>query len=784
LNNLFGPEPEDPQGVVESPTGRYAQVAPERGLEREEGLTYAVPEGMEDLGAGDRVTVPLGRGNRAVRGYVLGVGEARPEGVGRVKLIADRDREGVRLPPSLIELARWMAEYYCCPLGMVLVTMLPAAVKQGTGLIQERLVDLPSEATAEGFSDLVKRHKLPPKQTETLGKAVELAAMEKLPIEARSLADAAGAKSVSPVKQLVAKGLLRYVESERVRARELEGDEATAADPSMALSEDQAAALEAIGEAVAAGGFVVRLLHGVTGSGKTEVYIRAIEPVVASGRSALVLVPEIALTPQTVARFVGRFERVAVLHSGLTAAQRHEQWQRVRDGKAQVVVGARSAVFAPLDNLGLVIVDEEHDAGYKQDQAPRYHGRDVAIKRAQMADVPVLLGSATPSLESYFNATRRKVSGLLSLPRRVLDRPMPRVEVVDLLDDQRRRRQTGDRGVHLLSERMEQALRQTVKDGGQAMLLLNRRGFANYIACPDRNCGWVMQCELCDVNMVYHKDRRVPAGGVMRCHYCGFENRLPNACPNCGNNLTVFGLGTQRVEEELGRKMPSVRLLRMDSDAMRTGRDYQQSLQRFRTGEVDLLVGTQMIAKGLDFPNVRLVGVVSADTALNLPDFRAGERTFQLIAQVAGRSGRGETGGLVVVQTFTPTAKPIRFAVEHDYTGFAEWELAHREEAALPPWRRMARIVCRDTDRDRANEAADALSEALGEVNQEEGTGAVLLGPMYPPIERIAGFFRVQIEIIASDAGRLQRLLGAARRRGALRSDAHMAVDVDPVALL
>jgi primosomal protein N' (replication factor Y) len=473
-----------------------------------------------------------------------------------------------------------------------------------------------------------------------------------------------------------------------------------------------------------------------------------------------------------------------VLHSGLTAAQRHQQWLAIRDGWAQVVVGARSAVFAPTEKLGLIVVDEEHDGSYKQDQAPRYHGRDVAIKRAHMHEIPIVLGSATPSLESYYNATQRGSSHLLQLPNRVTEQALPHVEIVDMLEERRQRQHVGDRAMHLLSRRMEKGLQQTFDAGGQAILLLNRRGYASYIACPDQACGWIMACEHCDVNLVYHKDPRTKYGGVMRCHYCGFENRLPSLCPLCSKKTSVFGLGTQRVEEELSRKLPGVRLLRMDSDAMRTGRDYHEALETFRRHEIDLLVGTQMIAKGLDFPNVQLVGVISADTALHLPDFRAAERTFQLVSQVAGRSGRGAKPGRVIVQTFTPDAPPVTYAAKHDFAGFAQAELDQRQRTGLPPTTRMARVVCRDRDLDKALAAADALNGVLLAVNEALSIGAQVLGPLTPPIARIGGYHRVQIEIIAANAGRLQKLLAETRQRGALTSDAHMAVDVDPISLL
>jgi len=764
--------------------GRFAQVAPEQGLETSTGLTYIVPDELADLRPGDRVVVPLGRGNRQVAGYVLSVSDTTDVPSSKLKSIAAREREALHLPDALIELARWIAAYYCCPLGMVFATMLPAAVKRGTGLVKRALVDLQDPIGDQSLPAIVKHHKLPPKQRAILSAAMELSALGKLPMDARTLAEAGGAKSSQPVNQLVDKGLLRRVDHTELRSAPSYDRAETQAD--VELNDEQQRTYDAI-TATLNDGFRVHVIHGVTGSGKTEVYIRAIEPVVTAGKVAVVLVPEIALTPQTVGRFLGRFERVAVLHSGLTAAQRHRQWLAIRDGWAEVVVGARSAVFAPTGNLGLIVVDEEHDNSYKQDQAPRYHGRDVAIKRGQMHDCPVVLGSATPSLESYYNATEGRARGhyhLHKLTRRVLDRPLPSVRIVDMMAQRRARVQRGDRGVHLISDVMEKGLRQTFDAGAQAILLLNRRGYANYIACPDHQCGWQMRCEFCDAAMVYHLDQRVPAGGLMRCHYCSYENRLPKLCPVCGRKVTVFGLGTQRVEQELERKFPRARLLRMDSDAMRTGRDYNDALGRFRAGEVDLLIGTQMIAKGLDFPNVRLVGVISADTALNLPDFRASERTFQLVSQVAGRGGRGDSAGTVFVQTFTPTNPVIKLAAEHDYGTFARQELEQRRRASLPPVMRMARVVCRDRDLDKCVAEADEVNAALLSENERLGTGCRILGPLVPPMSRIGGYHRMQIEIVADTAAVLQRLLGAVREAGAITSDLNMAVDVDPVSLM
>lgn len=766
-------------------SGRYAVVAPERGLDRYEGLTYAIPQALADLCPGDRVIVPLGRGNQPTAAYVLSITDRAKLAASKIKPIVSRDDAAANLPADLMDLARWIGQYYCCPLGMVLQTMLPAAVKHGTGLRRRLLVEPAEPIQPEAQDDFLKQHKLPARQRQVLTAALHLAAAGKMPIDMKDLAHQAGAKTVGPVRQLVDKGLLRTVESHDVRADEMR----TTIEPprDVAINDDQRRAVEAI-VASLSDGFTVHLLHGVTASGKTEVYMRAIEPIIEQGGSAVVLVPEIALTPQTCGRFLGRFRErvdVAVLHSGLTASQRHEQWRAIREGRARLIVGARSAVFAPAQRLRLIVVDEEHDTSYKQDQLPRYHGRDVAIKRAQMLGIPLVLGSATPSLESYHNATQRRTYRLLELPRRVAEQRLPKVEIVDMSEERRRRYEyTGRWGVHLLSLQLEQALRRTFKESGQAILLLNRKGHSNYVACPDIQCGWAMTCDHCDVRMVYHLHAKIPVGGLMRCHYCGFENRLPRLCPVCGKKVSYFGLGTQRVEEEIRRKFPDINTLLVDADAFTKYRQFSEAWTRFRRGEVQLVVGTQLVAKGLDFPNVRLVGVISADTALNLPDFRASERTFQLIAQVAGRSGRSENGGRVVLQTFNPTNPAIQFAAQHDYPGFAKWELANRSQHGLPPASRMARLVLRDRDADRCEDAGRLLAASLQKLNEREGTGARVSPSHPPPIARIAGYHRRQIEIIAANAATLQKLLTAARRAELIRSDAHMAVDVDPVVLL
>jgi len=849
-------------------TGRFVRVALEQGIDTSAaGLTYAVPPGLEDVQIGDRVVVPLGKGDKRVTGYVIELADQSE--YAKTKELIGRDEKGVSLPADLIQLAKWIAGYYCCPIGMVFATMLPAAVKRGTGMVTQAWVKLndagrraaeendagraskgearqiDEEDDDEGDADPAassksKSKRLSKLQRAVLEQAAALAKQNEFWVEMKRLADIAGARSVAPVKQLVDKGLLDFKQTREVQAEWGDREQRTDAPPEgMKLTGAQSRAIERLADSVHQG-FSVHLLHGVTGSGKTEVYLRVIEHLLGAGAearskagasimrgshaaSAIVLVPEIVLTPQTVARFVGRFDSVAVLHSGLSAAQRHEEWRRIRAGQARIVVGARSAIFAPLPNVGVIIVDEEHESSYKQDQLPRYHARDVAIKRGQILGIPVVLGSATPSLESYFNATVEVGAGvsaagsgaekpkgsapapivsspdprpqtpdpkrprfhLLKLPERVAGLRLPQVDIVDMNQERRKRyTNTGSAGVHLLSLALENALRQTMKEGGQAILLLNRRGYANYIACPDHRCGWLMNCEFCDATMVYHKDAKLPTGGLVRCHHCEAEQLLPQVCPACSKKVSVFGWGTQRVEEEIFRKFPGLKYLRMDSDVMRTGRDYELTLETFRKREIDLLVGTQMIAKGLDFPNVRLVGVVSADTSLHMPDFRASERTFQLIAQVAGRAGRSEHPGRVIVQTFNPTDAAITLASNHDYDGFAKRELELRQQVGLPPWSRMARIVVRDRDHLACYELVKELAEQLNAINREQGAPVRIRGPMPCPIARVAEFHRQQIELLAPDAAKLQKLLTAARNAKGLRSDARTAVDVDPVSLL
>jgi primosomal protein N' (replication factor Y) (superfamily II helicase) len=546
------------------------------------------------------------------------------------------------------------------------------------------------------------------------------------------------------------------------------------------------------------GAFRVHLLRGVTGSGKTEVYLHILEQALAKGYNALVLVPEISLTPQTAARFIARFglHNVAVLHSGLTAAQRNREWMRACGDNisgappARIIVGARSAVFAPLPNIGLIIVDEEHDGSYKQDRLPRYHGRDVAIKRASMCNASVVLGSATPSMESWSAATTGKYS-LWHLPTRATGGPLPRVSIVDMRED-RKLRPAKDSHQHLIGPTLEARLRRTLHAKQQAILLLNRRGFASYISCRKPACGFVVCCDQCDTNLVLHKHEGIPHGGYVRCHHCDSQQLVPQRCPACGDKLHLFAGGTQRLEDELASKFASdgliegVTFARIDSDTVSGYQDLHDTLQRFHRGDLRVLLGTQMIAKGLDFPNVSLVGVIDADTSLLIPDFRAWERTFQLLTQVAGRAGRSIENSAhalpptVVVQTNNPLHPAVTLAAKHDYLTFASAELAVRTSAGLPPAARMARIVCRDRVLAKAQRAADALAAAL---SAAAPPSLSLRGPLPCAISRIANHFRFSIDLLAPDARSLHLALAALRKQGLLTSDAATAVDVDPIAL-
>lgn len=785
MTNLFSeflPEPIEPKRN----TDPVASVALEQSVDRL--LDYSIPPKLSRLQPGMRVRVPLGRGNKLAHGYVISI---KPESdFPKIKPLAAIDDDRVLLRPNLMELARWMSRYYVCPLGTVLESVLPSAVKKRTGLGHRYLVR--RVGTREQIQTVIENTKAR-KRRAILGRLLLLNDDET--IDLHKLIGEAGTTLVT-VRKVAQAGHLLIEKTVDLPGLISQLPLGSGDEPDQILNIDQQKAFDSLAPRMP-GGFSINLLLGVTGSGKTEVYLQCIRKVVEQGKQAIVLVPEIALTPQTVKRFTGRFARVAVLHSGLTQTQRHQFWQQISSGEAQVIVGARSAVFAPVSNLGIIVVDEEHEASYKQDTAPRYHARDTAIKRGQLENVPVILGSATPALETYARVTAEQSPDtaaksetqtrfLLSLPKRVRDLPMPHVELVDLATEMRLRP-----GVHLISTRLETLLKNALGKGEQAILLLNRRGYSNFVYCA--SCKEPIHCKYCDTTMTYHRSAGMAQQsasfekgkhtGQLHCHYCLAVNPLPASCPTCGKKLTLFGLGTQRVEEEIQKKFPDLKFARVDSDTMRAGKDYENTLAKFAKKELQVLLGTQMIAKGLDFPNVTLVGVISGDTALSLPDFRAAERTFQLVTQVAGRAGRGDLPGRVVLQTFQPNDPTIQSALKQDYLGFAKRELQHRKEVGLPPYARLARIVLRDQSLEKLEKTSEQLAGKLQ---------AALLtlpmvkmqGPMPCAIGRIAGYFRYQIVLSSPTSGPLQHVLSVLREQGNLAKMDRIAVDVDPVSLL
>lgn len=783
MDSLFHTEPDRPASTT------FVRVAVQRRVEirdpASDGLTYAANETVD---VGQLVTVPLGRGNTAVEGIVVATGGAELlDGFDPKKVKSIRKASGRPLTPELVQLGIWIARYTMSPLGMTLSSMVPSAVKQETG----RRTEIRLVPTINPADPLPEDLKLTPSARSAWDRLKALDPSP-FPTTARHLADLIESRTVAPINRLLRAGLLEESSHTSVRARDLETDTIFDADTDLTLTDEQSGVVEHIGGTFDS--FAQHLLFGITGSGKTEVYLSLIQRVLDRGQTALMLVPEIALTPQTAGRVQSRLgaDRVAVLHSGLTAAQRNAAWSRVAEGTCPVVVGARSAVFAPLTNLGLIVVDEEHDSSYKQDRLPRYNARDVAIKRAQLNTCPVVLGSATPSLESWANAQSGR-STLHKLIRRATGGRLPAVHIVDLFQERQRWARLHDArppAELLLGPTLEAELERTLEAGGQALLLLNRRGLAGYVGCP--KCAWALMCNHCAVRMVIHRFESIPQGGYVRCHHCSAEQILPKVCPDCQTKLRTFGAGTQRAEEvvlrstqnmpESCRLVAGETLVRVDADTMRTGRDYFETLARFAKGHIRILLGTQMIAKGLDVANVRLVGVLSADTALNLPDFRAGERTFQLVSQVAGRAGRAQHAGTVIVQTYEPETPAIALAAAHNYERFATDELAMRRAVGLPPARRLVRIICRDKDLNSARRAAESIARAAGDL--VESKLIRLSGPMPCPIERIADHFRIAVEFTAKDSASLQRALHTLRSRGVLLSDAKTAVDVDPIALL
>jgi primosomal protein N' (replication factor Y) len=790
-------------------------------------FTYSLPLTLQHrVKAGARVIAPFGP--RKLAGVALRVHDEDP-GVPVKDLLRLVDPEPV-IEEELIALGRWIAGYYCAPLGEVLRSMLPLASDIRAGKIysltdagrdasrQLSIEPQPNDAlqqvlamlSARELSAAYLKRKIPLadrvlKSLERRGWIVaEQVQNERDPLRAPSArlrialtGNTTEAKLPKAERELLAYLTLHpgshnlaelepLIRNASPAARSLARRQLVALTPEPLairnvpirapheLNDDQRNAFDLIAAGIAAHRFCTFLLQGVTGSGKTEVYLNAIDRVLAEGRGALMLVPEIALTPAVAGQFYARFgDKVAILHSAFSDSERAEQWRRIRAGGATVVVGTRSGVFAPVRKLGLIIIDEEHDASYKQEETPRYNGRDVAIVRAQAAAACVVLGSATPSLESRFNAAPER-SGkytLLEMPTRIAGRPMPRVVVVDM-----RQEFLETRRHSIFSRALAEAIRERLSNREQAMVLLNRRGFATFVAC--RSCGARVECMNCSVTLTYHRrDRR------LLCHYCGYAERVPSVCPKCQSEHVHFlGAGSEKVEDELHAEFPEAKIARLDRDTVTGKRQFEEILHSFRERDFDILVGTQMIAKGHDIPNVTLVGVVSADVGIGMPDFRAAERTFQILTQVAGRAGRGDLPGIVYMQTINPEHYAIRFAAQQSYAGFFEKELEFRRFMKYPPFAALANILVRAAKQ----EAALEMSTALGRHLTPAPENMRILGPAEAPVKRLKAEFRYQLLIKSGSRKDLNALLKKAQdfAKDQKWGATALVIDVDPLTLL
>ncbi|MGN7310360.1 primosomal protein N' [Alkalicoccobacillus gibsonii] len=739
---------------------------------------YLIPSHLaEIIQPGMRVVVPFGP--RQIQGFVLDVTETSD--VSRLKAIDEVLDPVPVLTDELLKLGKWLAEKTICFQISAFQAMLPAALKTAVikeihlktdvSLLQPMLHTLFSEKSCVLWKEAVealggqlgvlrkamesgqlavhyvvkekgkkkteKWVRLHPEGDETLVKPTAHKQKELIrylsernePIKSQELLQLTQSTR-AVLKSLIDKGLIEEWDKETYRDPFQGIDVPTS--PPLPLTDEQQQAFSSIKQSIDETKSETFLLHGVTGSGKTEIYLQTIDLVLKQGKEAIMLVPEISLTPQIVSRFKSRFgDQVAVLHSGLSVGEKYDEWRKIHRSEVKVVVGARSAVFAPFKHLGLIIMDEEHEMSYKQEDMPRYHTKEVAIERSQYHGCPVILGSATPSLETFARA-QKGVYTLLSLKHRVNNRPMPTVDIVDMREELR----AGNRS--MFSVALMEALKLRLERGEQSVLFLNRRGYSTFVMC--RDCGYVPQCEHCDISLTYHRSNH-----SLKCHYCGHEEAMPIKCPECqSEHIRFFGSGTQKVEEELARVLPEARVIRMDVDTTRTKGSHQQLLDAFGKGEADILLGTQMIAKGLDFPNITLVGVLAADTMLHIPDFRSAERTFQLMEQVSGRAGRHERPGEVLLQSYTPDHYSIQLVKTHDFETFYQTEMIQRKVGEYPPYRFMALVTISDPDLPNVIEKSQKITDFLKRTLSQE---TVILGPVVSPIARIKDRYRYQCMI-------------------------------------
>lgn len=779
-------------------------------------FTYEVPENLIDrVEIGSCVFVPFGKSQ--VTGYVVAIDETTE--LEKTKPILAVINSPIKLSKEFIRLAEWLSERYLCGLSRCANSILPGvlqwrvrtmydlasdeiddnspvidAIRSNGGSIsiesiKNKVSDAQNEVRKlERKGVIARRYELQSPQGKTkTAAAVKLAVsvdfamaeakslMSKAPKQAQLLQYVAASGTVlcskvsaSPVSALESKGLITKFQ---IAIRRAPGHTSVPTTAHYDLTPDQQSTLEAIKSGIDAQKHEVLLMHGVTASGKTEVYLRAIEYARDKGLRSLVLLPEISLTTQVLNIFKGRFgDRVAVLHSMLSAGERFDEWMRAQNGEVDVVLGARSAVFAPIDNIGLVIVDEEHEPSYKQDADPRYHCRDVALRRAEEHGALAVLGSATPSVESYFKAKSGNYN-MAVLQERIENRPMPEVIVADIREEYQKGKAT------IFTKALTDGITDRLAKGQQVILFQNRRAYATFLLC--RECGHTPECPNCAVSLKLHASER-----VLRCHHCDYEQEAPTTCPKCGGRkIGKFGIGTERIEEETKTMFPEARVLRMDRDTTTKKGSHGAILDAFRKKEADILVGTQMIAKGLDFPGVTLVGVISADTSLNLPDYSAGERTFQLLSQVAGRAGRGTEPGEVVIQTFNPEHYAVVAAASHDYIGFYEQEIEKRQEHGYPPFGSVANIVSSDENEEEARKRLDTLVAELDKQANNGDTIIDILGPVPSPVSKLRGEFRWHVMLRCPERNVL--IDGLQKTLEALPSiKRSVVVDIDPSSML
>ncbi len=751
---------------------QIAKVVVDLALDRE--FDYSVPQHLaEGVKLGSRVSVPFGK--RFVLGFVVGF--AAESRFPKLKPIESVVGKKAFIQGRVLELARWIAEYYCCPVEQAVRAVLPEVVQKAQVSWKERLFVRLTDAGAK--LDVEQIRKRAPKQAEIIE------ALRRHPsglFAAEVLENDRG--SHATLTALQKKGLLT-LGAQRQERDPFRGEQLLPSEP-LLLTPDQQRAFELVCKSMDTLSPPVVLIHGVTGSGKTEVYLQAIAHALSKGKGAIVLVPEIALTPQTVDRFKRRFSvarepqgaapkaEVAVLHSHLSAGERHDEWHKIAEGRAQIVIGPRSAVFAPVQNLGLIVVDEEHETTYKQDEAPRYNARDVAVVRGKMEGAAVVLGSATPSLESLYNAHTNKYA-MTRLPQRVDHKVMPVVRIVDMRQEAMRAK-----GVPIFSDKLRETIAQRLDKGEQVILFLNRRGYATHMMCP--KCGFVAKCPQCSVSMTYHRVKE-----RLLCHICGHSAPAPKVCPNesCRDPAIRYaGLGTQKVEETLHKLFPKSTIARMDSDTMTRKELYRRTLQSFRAGKTHILVGTQMIAKGLHFPNVTLVGIIYADMALHMQDFRAAERTVALLVQVSGRAGRGDVSGEVIVQTYTPHHAAIQYARKHDVDGFYKDEIKWRETKSYPPLTHLICVTLRSRNEQKSAFSAQALHRALVDRAKSVAPQAIIGDATPAPLARVKGQFRHQIILRGARVRPLSACVREVVNGIKLPDDVKATIDVDPLWLM